>query len=483
MTAKICLIGCATLVIAQRSAAQDFHPDIPKAWDDREVERFELPLAQRDRSPKYLSSKEYYALKVREVYRTYPLYADGHVPAGYMEALKQKDPEIVIFDSAHLRTEADWIRAGEEVFYWSPTYRAADRPGRSELSAKNGIHPYSRYVIRKKGAPEQTGNSCAACHVRILPDGTGVMGAQLDIATEHNNGASLLAHEITPEVVTRNRDLQWLLSGAPWVRTREEFEKIPFTDIARMLETMQAGVRERQGTGPDHPVHVPSLIGIKDLRYLDATGLVRHRSVADLMRYAAVNYGLDLIAHYGDFQPSPIQAHFGLEGTRFSDEQLFALALYVYSLRPPPNPNPFDERARRGQTIFQQQGCAGCHPGPLYTNNKLSPAPGFRVPEDLQLTDDTMSVSVGTDPALATQTRRGTGFYKVPSLRGVWYRTAFSHSGQADTLEEWFDPARLKTDYVPKGFHVGPGPIKGHEFGLKLSPADRQALIAFLNTL
>jgi hypothetical protein len=46
-----------------------------------------------------------------------------------------------------------------------------------------------------------------------------------------------------------------------------------------------------------------------------------------------------------------------------------------------------------------------------------------------------------------------------------------------------FDPARLKDDYVPKGFHIGPGAIKGHEFGLKLAADDRQALIAFLKTL
>ena len=61
---------------------------------------------------------------------------------------------------------------------------------------------------------------------------------------------------------------------------------------------------------------------------------------------------------------------------------------------------------------------------------------------------------------LATRTRRGTGFYKVPSLRGVWFRNAFGHGGHAETLEEWLDPARLKPDYVPKGFHLGPGPIK-----------------------
>jgi hypothetical protein len=164
------------LVTSQRSTAQDFHPNIPKAWDDTEVARFEVPLAQRDRSPKHLSSKEYYALKVREVYRTYPHYDDGHVPAGYMGALKQKDREIVFFDPAHLRTEADWIRAGEEVFYWSPAYFAADRPLRWQTLTTIGIYPHARYVIRKKGVPEQTGNSCAACHVRILPNGTAAMG-------------------------------------------------------------------------------------------------------------------------------------------------------------------------------------------------------------------------------------------------------------------------------------------------------------------
>jgi hypothetical protein len=85
---------------------------------------------------------------------------------------------------------------------------------------------------------------------------------------------------------------------------------------------------------------------------------------------------------------------------------------------------------------------------------------GFRVPEDLRKIDDILDVSVGTDPTLALQTRRGTGFYKVPSLRGLWYRNGFGHNGQAYTLEEWLDPARLRNDYVPKGYHLGPGPIK-----------------------
>ena len=53
-------------------------------------------------------------------------------------------------------------------------------------------------------------------------------------------------------------------------------------------------------------------------------------------------------------------------------------------------------------------------------------------------------------------------------------------------LEEWFDPARLRDDYVPSGFKgvgVRARAVPGHEFGLKLSPGDKTALIAFLKTL
>ena len=202
------------------------------------------------------------------------------------------------------------------------------------------------------------------------------------------------------------------------------------------------------------------------------------------MRYAITNQGLDTLAHYGDFQPAPgVTLFSGDEGTRYSDEQLYALALYLTSLKPPPNPNPVTDRSRHGEMLFRQQGCSGCHTPPLYTNNKLTPAAGFKVPDDLRKTDDILNLSVGTDPTLTMQTRRGTGFYKVPSLRGVWFRTGFGHGGWAATLEEWLDPKRLKEDYVPNGFHLGPGPIKGHEFGLQLAPDDKRDLIAFLKTL
>lgn len=98
---------------------------------------------------------------------------------------------------------------------------------------------------------------------------------------------------------------------------------------------------------------------------------------------------------------------------------------------------------------------------------------------------DVIPVSVGTDPWLTMKTRRGTGYYKVSSLKGVWYRGPFEHNGSVLTLEDWFDAARLRDDYVPTGW-LGPNEtraVKGHEFRLQLKPEDKAALIAFLKTL
>ena len=90
---------------------------------------------------------------------------------------------------------------------------------------------------------------------------------------------------------------------------------------------------------------------------------------------------------------------------------------------------------------------------------------------------------LGTDPNLTLRTRRGTGYYKIPSLKGLWYRGPFEHNGSVATLEDWFNPARLRDDYEPTGFRgngVKTRAVKGHEFGLHLSEIDRRALIAFL---
>jgi hypothetical protein len=136
--------------------------------------------------------------------------------------------------------------------------------------------------------------------------------------------------------------------------------------------------------------------------------------------------------------------------------------------------------------IFKQSGCASCHTPPLYTNNKLTPVDGFTIPDEHLERYDILPISVGADSQSALKTRRGTGYYKVPSLKGLWYRGPFEYNGSIATLEDWFDPQRLRDDYVPTGF-LGYGikarDVKGHPFGLDLSMTNRKALIAFLKTL
>jgi hypothetical protein len=68
---------------------------------------------------------------------------------------------------------------------------------------------------------------------------------------------------------------------------------------------------------------------------------------------------------------------------------------------------------------------------------------------------------------------------KTTSVPGVWVLFA----ALLLSIPCLGQSARLKDDYVPRGFHLGAGAIKGDEFGLRLSPDDRRALIAFLNKL
>ena len=229
----------------------------------------------------------------------------------------------------------------------------------------------------------------------------------------------------------------------------------------------------RDGATLDSPPQVPDLIGIRDRRYLDHTGTHLHRSIGDLMRYAALAQGASIGNSWGEFQLMKDLPPFL---TRYTDESLYALAMYLYSLQPPPNPNPFDKQAKAGQAVFVREGCGGCHRAPLYTNNRLTPANGFEIPKIGPNVSDVMPVRVGTDPELAMLSRRGTGYYKVPSLKGVWYRGPFGHGGSSPTLEDWLDAARLTGQGTRK-------PSPGHEYGLRLKPNEKRALIAFLRTL
>jgi hypothetical protein len=489
---------------AQKSE-KNFSPVTPRTWEKEAIASVELPLASTGVPPEHIPSDYYYQMPVRPIYKSYPIYAPRKEPRGYFEQLKQLEPEIV-FVPAKLKTEADWIKAGELGFD-APIAYDSDPISLVKLSdmrnpawyqktnvllTKDGVMPYLRYVIRKKGTLEVGNLACAMCHTRVMADGSVIKGAQGNFPFDRAIALILrTGPQPEPQRLESQRGFIQLLFSTPWVRPDPlaRIGQMSLEEVTSAYEAIPPGVLARHGSSLFQPAQVPDLIGIKDRRYLDRTGLVRHRDIGDLMRYGALNQDGDLLSRYGDFRP--IELTFGklpepaMLG-RYSDEQLYALARYIYALEPPPNPNRFDALAARGKRVFESEGCAGCHTPPLYTNNKLTLVDGFDPPEDHFSKYDILQVSVGTDPNLALRTRRGTGYYKVPSLKGVWYRGPFEHNGSVMTLEDWFDPRRLRNDYVPtgfKGYGMQTRAVKGHEFGLRVSAEDKRAMIAFLRTL
>jgi cytochrome c5 len=138
-----------------------------------------------------------------------------------------------------------------------------------------------------------------------------------------------------------------------------------------------------------------------------------------------------------------------------------ALATYVWSLAGSlPSSAPSTPAERKGAGLFESE-CARCHAG-----EGLSGGP---VP----------FAEVGTDATLGRSGARGTGGYRVPSLRGVGSRSMLLHDASLASVDAVLDPARLEAGYAAGR---RPGPVKGHVFGLDLRATDRAALVAFLRT-
>ena len=475
-------------------------PRIPKTWDAAALDSWATPLAGLNARPGHVSETDYYQAPI-DNYRTYPVYAPGREPTGYWEMLQKVGPKPLI-DRVRMRTESDWVAAGREVFEqldeltlrsYDPKVIAAVRS--PELLKKlpyvspDGTLRLLRWVPTERGVAIGHLN-CGSCHTREEKDGRRVNGAPA-MGEASDPIRPLVIRENIAIAPFRIRESlgqkMYRAYGVPWVRDdiHERLKQMPENELAVLNASLglSKGVIFRWNGSVFYPAKVPDLIGIADRRYIDHTGTHLNRGIGDLMRYAAlISY-----AESSEFGPhSMVTAEQRKIEGRLPDEGLYALALYIRSLKPPANPNPLDENARRGEAIFRREGCSGCHVPPLYTNNKLTPAEGFTPPNDVPPTLDILAVSVGTDPGLALKTRKGTGYYKVQSLKGMWYRGHYLHDGSVASLEEMFDPDRLSETHVPGGFtppDKRQRAIKGHEFGLKLPAEERQQLIAFLRTL
>lgn len=488
-------------------------PNIPRVWDETALADWMTPLAGLNVRPTHISAKEYYSMPEYN-FRSYPVYMPGREPEGYWQMLQHVGPQPLIqFET--LKIEADWIAAGQRIFEEAATpqlttfdpqliaqIRSRDFMERHDAKPlPDGTILLLRWVPTPRGVGLASGGICGGCHTLRGLDGSRIPGisrlANVSRTRQFNLGgvnaglvesANRAFRGAAPFLAVGGTLGEGLYQayGVPWLKNdpNQQLKSIAAAEYDALVSAERMGGAITRWNGSIlFPAKIPDLIGIKDRKYFDHTATHLHRGIGDLMRYAAqVTF-----AETADFGPYHVLSpNTNRTQERLSDAALYALALYIYSLQPPPNPNAFDRKAAAGKEVFLREGCATCHTPPLYTNNRLTLAAGFTPPKDKPPSLDVVPISVGTNSSLALATRKGTGYYKVPSLKGLWYRGHYLHDGSVASLEELFDPDRLMGTHVPGGWRP-PGTqtwaIKGHEFGLKLDPIEREQLIAFLRTL
>jgi mono/diheme cytochrome c family protein len=215
----------------------------------------------------------------------------------------------------------------------------------------------------------------------------------------------------------------------------------PDLDLQRLAFDAQQGTRSDPSTG------LPGRVDVTDDALDNPTAIADLRPARwqlNLHRAATLKNGLVALA----VRIETLIITSLDETVRPPRKLAFALALYLFRLQAQPM-RTADESSRRGEALFRVQ-CAGCHASAGFS--------GEPVPLEL----------VGTDATVGSSPDRFTGFYRVPSLRGVGDRKRLLAGGQVVDLAEMLNPARSAL---------------GHRFGLTLSDVERVALLAYLRTL
>jgi hypothetical protein len=488
------LIAAAIPAVAQKDQVA-----VPKIWDDKALEDWATPIAALGVRPGHFTSAEYYAAPGDNL-KTYPVYFPDREPPEYWEWLQKQKPQPLI-DVSKLHTREDWVRAGENVFRIldKPDGRTSDPamiqafrdPGKYErvYMEADGTLLSARWVVTNVGVQLSTA-ACMPCHARLIANENSQLGEPLSGIPGDRAGAPVPVRRLPGALHLAQGDPiplgLWRQFTTPWaLDERIENLRSQTEDGAMRAVFLNAGpTAPRTHGSPFYATKTPDLHPLHYNRYLDATGTHRLRGPEDVARYAAFVSGSDPMefGRYKILEPEQRRVFF-----RYADEVLYAIGMYLMALESPRNPDtaPADLVAR-GREIFVRETGVNCHVPPNYTSGKLTLAAGFTPPENHPNKADIVNISVDTERGLATKTRKGTGFYKILPLRGVWSRPALLHDGSAASLEEMFDPDRLKPNHVPGGWK-GPAltnrGIPGHRYGLGLDAQDKKALLAFLRSL
>jgi mono/diheme cytochrome c family protein len=350
----------------------------------------------------------------------------AEVAAGLERGTLPAIPEQPLWDGKTPATLAEWVALGRRVFFEFPLRAEVFMEwglGKPALAkavgverTRDGAVPGLVVFANVDGQP-RVGITCAICHTAVR-DGELVVGAA---RRSFDYGRLRLAYfEDTRSAV------------AP--------------ELAARMKTWGPGRADVTEDNDEDPVAIPDLWGLRDQTALTQAGTIRHASPLAL----AIRQDTQLL-------------HTNHQRIRPPRELSWALAMFLYSLEPPPvRPATDPAHVARGSELFAVH-CRGCHSNKSYGGEPMQVA------------------KVGTDPALAKGQARGTGNYRPPPLVRVADGAPYLHHGAVRSLDELLSPARLAADY--RGGRLGPGPIPGHRAGTELAAPERAALIAFLETL
>lgn len=346
--------------------------------------------------------------------------AEGLRSAGRVELPVAAAP---MWDGVRPTTFEGWAALGREVFFsypLRPEPQAAHAVAEPSVAARVGFEPTSDgwwpgvVAFEDIDGRAKIGITCALCHVSV-EDGRAVIG-RARRALDYGQ-MRLAWHEDT---------------GAPLSPT-----------LAERMANWGPGRADITADDDEDPVAIVDLWGIRELRHLTQAATVTHDHPAAL----AIRQETQIL-------------HANRERTRPPRELAWALAVYLYTLEPPPTDHVDDAAARRGAALFDAD-CSECHSQPSGAGSPIA------------------AVRVGTDKNLAQGGARGTGLYRPAPLIRVGDAAPYLHDGTVGTLEELLGRERLRDGYDgPRGL----GAVKGHAYGVDLPPASRDDLIAYLRS-
>ncbi len=314
---------------------------------------------------------------------------------------------------------AGWIALGREVFFRYPLRaevfleHALTTPELSVgvLRAGDGTWP-GGIAFEDVDGKTKLGITCALCHTNV-ENGALVVGRAR--RTFDYGKLRLAYHEATKTFVD--------------------------PELARRMRTWGPGRADVTEDDAEDPVAIPDLFGLRAQPALTQAGTILHVGPTAL----AIRQETQLL-------------HSNHQKIKPPRELAWALAMFVYSLTPPPRTTVADAR---GAELFARS-CRSCH-----SNRAFG---GATVPAGF----------VGTDRSLADGGARGTGRYRPPSLLAVAEAAPYLHNGAVGSLEDLLDARRFEPSYEGP---LGRGAVVGHKWGTDWPEPDRRALLAFLKSL